>query len=886
MRKTTRYLAVVLAMGMTLPTVLAGCGSTAPAQATTEGTETTSQTADDSSAVSQNGPTDTESAEDDNVIKHWINNEGYVVYVDVNPGDYQTAEDPVDAPEKLNADMRANLIMSDFPAECGKTQLNHPNGIASDGKHLVLCDTWNNRVLIWNSLPTGNTQADVVLGQKDFESFTAGIGMDQVNWPVAVTFAGEKLIVADTNNNRLLVWDSVPTENGAAADHVITSVNAENDLMWPWEVWSDGKKLIATSTEAGQVAFWDDVESAIAGETADQVINTGGTPRTVISDGDYLLIGDHNLGWSGDGYQMGSQGSHVWRTYPNDGRDADFHIDLQLGGAIIDGDLYGSAQNDESFHIYDGLIDSADQTAATILNTDLEYFRNGDYNKMLYIDGKTYIPYYNSGFVAIYDGKVTKDNYMEPSGFIGADENVRSMSVLRSQYQNPASASDGTSLVFIDDYNGLICIYKTIPDTDHAIPDLVYHFPPEWDSPIDVAVDKQGRMMVLTDSSLLIWNQIPLTGDLYDKRIEFEHCIGRERSRIETCDEGFFLYSEVDEQLFKLPLSDAAGSFENAINQVDAPYISGLTCDGTYLMAAKEEEGKVTVYNVSDLSVYGEVFSTSHIHREGFHPDFEIVKDAILLPNGQFLAADNNEIRIWDSLDAAIADREFEQCSSMGMLDNYPVYTKYEGTVRDEFHSIATDGSIFKPTYLAYSNGHLWVGEFKFSSRLLRYDIKYDSNEEAKAEATETASGDIAEEEASTGSPEYDQLVSQTIGINSPMTLSADADATIDAPILKDFTIDCDGHNLKISGRIYLEAGDNQTLTIVNPGKVDLGNLTFEKPGDISVGGDTDYLLMIKGENLEITPPADVPAGSRKEGSKGFYCETKDTSVSIRYRGQ
>lgn len=125
MRKTTRYLAVVLAMGMTVSTALAGCGSTAPAQATTEGTETTSQTADDSSAVSQNESADTE---DDNEIKHWINNEGYVVYVDVNPGDYETAEDPVDAPEKLSADMRANLILSDFPTECGKTQLNHPNG--------------------------------------------------------------------------------------------------------------------------------------------------------------------------------------------------------------------------------------------------------------------------------------------------------------------------------------------------------------------------------------------------------------------------------------------------------------------------------------------------------------------------------------------------------------------------------------------------------------------------------------------------------------------------------------------------------------------------------------------------------------------------------------
>ncbi len=883
MRKTTSYLTVVLAIGMTVSTALAGCGSTAPAQATTEGTETTSQTADNSSAVSQNESADTE---DDNEIKHWINNEGYVVYVDVNPGDYETAEDPVDAPEKLSADMRADNILSAFDPNRGKTELNHPNGIASDGTHFVVCDTWNNRILIWNSFPTENTQADVVLGQKDFTSFTAGDGMDQVNWPVGATFAGEKLIIADTHNNRLLVWDSVPTENGATADHEIKAINAENDLMWPWEVWSDGKKLITTSTEVGQVAFWDDVESAIDGMYADRVIQTGGTPRTVISDGDYLLIGDHNIGRRDDRNGEGFQGSHVWLHYPTEERQPDFVVDLQLGGAIIDGNLYGLAFNDESMHIYDGLIDSADEQSVTTLGTDLEYLRDGDHNKILYVGGRTYVDFYNSGFVAIYDGKVTKENYMEPSGFIGAEENVRSMSVLRGQYQNPASASDGKSLVFVDDYNGLICIYKTIPDTENAMPDFVYHFPPEWDNPIDVVVDENGRMLVLTDSSLLIWNQIPLDGKLYDKRIEFEHCIGRARSKIETCDEGFLLYSEADEKIFKLPLSDAATSFENAIDQTDAQFVSGLTCNGTYLIAAKEEERKVTVYNVSDLSVYGEVYSDTHINRDGFYPEFEIVKDAMLLPNGQFIAADQNMIRVWDSLEEAITDREFDRCFYMGMLDNYPVYTKYEGTVRDEFHSIATDGSIFKPTYLAYSNGHLWVGEFKFSSRLLRYDIKYDSNEEAKAEATETASGDIAEEEASTGSPEYDQLVSQTIGINSPMTLSADADATIDAPILKDFTIDCDGHNLKISGRIYLEAGDNQTLTIVNPGKVDLGNLTFEKPGDISVGGDTDYLLMIKGENLEITPPADVPAGSRKEGSKGFYCETKDTSVSIRYRGQ
>lgn len=104
--------------------------------------------------------------------------------MDVNPGDYETAEDPVDAPEKLSADMRADNILSAFDPNRGKTELNHPNGIASDGTHFVVCDTWNNRILIWNSFPTENTQADVVLGQKDFTSFTAGDGMDQVNWPV------------------------------------------------------------------------------------------------------------------------------------------------------------------------------------------------------------------------------------------------------------------------------------------------------------------------------------------------------------------------------------------------------------------------------------------------------------------------------------------------------------------------------------------------------------------------------------------------------------------------------------------------------------------------------------------------------------------------------
>lgn len=41
--------------------------------------------------------------------------------------------------------------------------LNHPNGIASDGKHFYICDTWNNRVLCYHSLPNTGTKPDFVI---------------------------------------------------------------------------------------------------------------------------------------------------------------------------------------------------------------------------------------------------------------------------------------------------------------------------------------------------------------------------------------------------------------------------------------------------------------------------------------------------------------------------------------------------------------------------------------------------------------------------------------------------------------------------------------------------------------------------------------------------
>ena len=78
--------------------------------------------------------------------------------------------------------------------------------IATDGERLVLADSSNNRVLIWNSIPTQiNQSPELVIGQKDLYSNQPGLAADKLNWPVGVATDEKHLLVADTENNRVLI---------------------------------------------------------------------------------------------------------------------------------------------------------------------------------------------------------------------------------------------------------------------------------------------------------------------------------------------------------------------------------------------------------------------------------------------------------------------------------------------------------------------------------------------------------------------------------------------------------------------------------------------------------------------------------------------------------
>ncbi|MDB5181946.1 MAG: putative haloacid dehalogenase-like hydrolase family protein, partial [Candidatus Saccharibacteria bacterium] len=99
-----------------------------------------------------------------------------------------------------------------------------PAGLHYSGAgYLYVADSSNNRVLVWTSPITGNGQnANLVLGQTWFYSNGSGASSSTFNRPadIVVTTNGNTY-VSDSNNNRVLVWNTAITTSGQAANLVL-----------------------------------------------------------------------------------------------------------------------------------------------------------------------------------------------------------------------------------------------------------------------------------------------------------------------------------------------------------------------------------------------------------------------------------------------------------------------------------------------------------------------------------------------------------------------------------------------------------------------------------------------------------------------------------------
>ncbi len=193
------------------------------------------------------------------------------------------------------------------------TKLALPASVSITDSRLVVADAGNNRVLIWNTLPTSNVAPDIVVGQTDFAGNDPGTSASQLNFPVSATIANNKLFVVDQYNNRVLIWNTVPETAGTEASVVLgqvdfatsTAGDEEDGLTNPAGLWTDGLRLLVSDSGNNRVMYWSSVPR-VSGADATYVIGqtdfsrtSAGvgqsslrTPYGITSDGTRIFIAD------------------------------------------------------------------------------------------------------------------------------------------------------------------------------------------------------------------------------------------------------------------------------------------------------------------------------------------------------------------------------------------------------------------------------------------------------------------------------------------------------------------------------------------------------------------------------------------------------------------
>jgi hypothetical protein len=259
-----------------------------------------------------------------------------------------------------------------------------PSSIASDGTQVYVADTGGNRILIYTTYPAADgASADAVLGQANMTATGSGVGTNSFNQPSSVVVSGGKLFVADTNNNRVLIWNSLPAAN-TAADVVLgqlvlgvpnfttNTMNnggvSANSMARPSDLHVYGTKLFVTDRWNQRVLIWNTIPT-LGTEPADVIIGqttaaTNSYDAGQASQNAVGLNGPAGVAYAGGKFFVADRGNNrvlVWNTLPTvSGTPADAvygqhdlvsankpasglsnrTLDLPLGLALVDGDLW------------------------------------------------------------------------------------------------------------------------------------------------------------------------------------------------------------------------------------------------------------------------------------------------------------------------------------------------------------------------------------------------------------------------------------------------------------------------------------------------------------------------------------------------------------------
>ena len=626
------------------------------------------------------------------------------------------------------------LGLNDF-GKASPTVFNHPGKIATDGERLILADTWNNRVLIWNSIPTQiNQSPDLVIGQEDLYSSEPGLAADKLNWPVGVATNGQHLLVADTENNRVLIWNEFPTENGEPADLVLGAPDfttragrplpplpdwEKKYFEWPWDVFTDGIRVIITGTGVSNVLIWNSfpTENFQPADVVltEETIGTNGTPRCAYFDGQHLLIGDYT-----------AEKTFVWNELPqSDNEPYDFVLwgELQFawGVCVVDGKLL--AATDRHVFIWNEFPVGEDDRPDVILGqVDFGGGLNPQcttatslhpaYGGIAVAGDRLFVSCgYTQNRVLIYNG-IPDCNVTLADVVLGAPD--FETNTLEQNYVTHMGTpcSDGEHL-FVNHLHGLY-IWTGLPNESSAKPDIVYT------GTSGTGLDTHGSKLIAirvigTEAKILIWNELPLNGEIPDIKLgpEFDNGMELLYPQDVSVDDNYLFISDSKQNKIFVWEGGIPETVRPPRFAMDAQNPCQISSDGEHLAVACCSDHAILLWNLP-------------LNEDDLSPDVKL----------KYMEKDGTEIRFnlptgvaVDGEHLFVADTGFHRVLIWNEVptssDTPPdIVLGQENFDLEDAYPHATRDGLFRPGYIYFDGSYLWVTETKFSERLVRFKIE------------------------------------------------------------------------------------------------------------------------------------------------------------------
>lgn len=644
----------------------------------------------------------------------------------------------------------ADIVLNGYGFDNSNSSLSfrHPAGIASDGTHLVVADSSNNRILIWNSPPTGNIPPDLVLGQKNFTTNLSGNGTGEMNWPLSVSAAGGRLAVADTDNNRILLWNQFPTSDDQAPDIVIHCckwypLDNTPGLNWPNAVWTNGTMLIVTATLGGTIFIWNHFPTT-KDQPPDMYLFSGTqsyAPRSIVSNGTYLIVAVEGVG------------SWVWDKFPTIS-DTPYNFVLtapsgdqaQLWGTPLpDGRLATIAKNGY-LAIWDAPPENSTSAPNLSVGQGCDFAYNGLYRfcvgsppgGVAYAAGRLYVALYDGEKLVVFNS-IPTSNTSVPDFAIGAPSVYQDVEGPLNVWENPMVVTDGQSLFVGGGLNEAnLYVWKNLPDQSGANANLFYDNPSCTPSASSwcyyqtqtfkprAGVAYGGIVAFAGVQKVWIWEHSPVLGQNPDIILGNTGSGGTSSSNLGNVTlndvEGialdsshFYLADRGANKIYVWNGIPTPGTSPAITLNVSAP--GQMSSDGTHLVVSLGYADEVAIYNVSPLNSTSQPTIVSLSNFQNIL-QFNGVQ-GVCACGGHLFVADggNNRVLGWSNIQNAVAG-------------NAPDLVLGQPNFESNGYGNGPN-QLFIPAYLAWDGSHLWVGETKFGAWLVRYSSSAISGDQS-----------------------------------------------------------------------------------------------------------------------------------------------------------